>query len=66
MAVILEHNQSDYELGYDQAIGDVVEVLTPIITSFDSYRASGNVIEVLRDLEGLVDEIHILHRRNKL
>ena len=59
-----ETTKSEYATGYGQALGDVSEILTPIITSFDSYRESGNVLDVLRDLEGFVDEILILQRRN--
>ncbi len=63
---MFEESSNGYKIGYDDAIVDVVEVLTPIVTSFDTYRESGSVMDVLRDIEGLVDEINILHGRNKL
>lgn len=58
--------KSEYEIGYGDALAGVTGALTPLVTSFDSYRASGSVLDVLRDIEGFVDEIQILHRRNNL
>lgn len=51
--------------GYMAAISDIMEALSPFVKSFTHYIKSGNVLDVLDDLRGVVDEINILNRRNK-
>ena len=56
---------SNFEIGYQQALSDIVNVFNPIVSSIKGYVKSGNVMDVVSDISGFIDEINILNGRNK-